>query len=170
MTKKIILETERLCLREFTMDDAQFIFDLNDDPEVIRYVPDPACQDLNAASNVLETIILPQYSKYNIGRWAVELKESGEAIGWCGIKFLEESGSYDLGYRYFRKHWRKGYGYEAAAACLEFGHTQKSLMKIIACAAVENKGSIRVLEKIGMTYESPGFDHGEPISIYASVR
>jgi ribosomal-protein-alanine N-acetyltransferase len=170
MNKKIILETERLRLREFTLSDAQFVFDLNDDPEVIRYVSDPACKDLDAARDVLETIILPQYTKYALGRWAVELKESGEAIGWCGIKFLADSGEYDLGYRYFRKHWRKGYGFEAAAASLEFGHSIKGLKKIVACAAVDNLGSIRVLEKIGMKFQAPGFDHDEPISIYASER
>ncbi len=167
---KIILETKRLRLREFTLSDAQLIYDLNDDPEVIKYVADPACKDVAAAAEVLQTIILPQYAKYNMGRWAVELKETGACIGWCGIKFLEDKGEYDLGYRYFRKHWRKGYGFEAAAASLEFGHTNRMLKKIMACASKENLGSIRVLEKIGMKFHASGFDHGDAISIYLSDR
>jgi RimJ/RimL family protein N-acetyltransferase len=167
----IILETERLRLREFTLSDAQLIYDLNDDPEVIRYVGDPACKDLEDATLVLENIILPQYAKYNIGRWAVELKATGEFIGWCGIKLLEDSGEYDLGYRFFQNHWRKGYASEAAAASLEFGHTKRGLKRISAHASVENIGSIKVLEKIGMAFEKSGTDECcGSIAIYVSLR
>jgi ribosomal-protein-alanine N-acetyltransferase len=165
---KLILETARLRLREFTLADAQLIYDLNDDPEVIRYVGDPACADLNAARAVLQNIILPQYRKYKLGRWAAELKDTGECIGWCGIKKLEDSGEYDLGYRFFKRHWGKGYGTELAKATLAFGHTERKLKRIKAMARVENTASLNVLEKIGMKFAGHGFEHDGKIAIYCS--
>ena len=165
---KLILETARLRLREFTLADAQLIYDLNDDPEVIRYVGDPACADLNAARVVLEEIILPQYRKYKLGRWAAELLDTGECIGWCGIKFLEDSDEYDLGYRFFRKHWAYGYGTELAKATLTYGHTVLKLKRIKATARVENTASLHVLEKIGMKFTGHGFEHDGKIAIYRS--
>jgi ribosomal-protein-alanine N-acetyltransferase len=167
---KIILETPRLRLREFSLLDAQLIYDLNADPEVIRYVGDPACSDLAAAKGVLETIILPQYIKHHIGRWAVELKETDECIGWCGIKFLDDKGEYDLGYRFFRKHWGKGYATESAAASLKFGHSERKLRRIMAMARVENTNSLHVLEKIGMTFVSHGIEHDGKVALFVSEQ
>jgi RimJ/RimL family protein N-acetyltransferase len=100
---KIILETPRLFLREFTLEDAQFLIDLNSDPEVTRYTGDGPVKDLEAAKKILTDIIFPQYPN-KIGRWAVILKENNEFIGWCGLKYIKEDDEIDLGYRFFKKH------------------------------------------------------------------
>ena len=76
----VILETSRLVLRKFTINDATLVLDLNLDPEVTRYTHDPI-RDLEHAKEVLESSILPQYRLYNHGRWAVHLKEGGDFIG-----------------------------------------------------------------------------------------
>ena len=81
----IILETNRLLLRTFTLADAPFIYELNLDPDVIRYTGDPI-ENLDHAKQVLEQIILPQYALYNHGRWAVHVKPELQFIGWCGLK------------------------------------------------------------------------------------
>ncbi|MEI2740515.1 MAG: GNAT family N-acetyltransferase [Chitinophagaceae bacterium] len=81
----IIIETERLVLRTFTVEDAPLIYELNSDPEVIRYTGDPM-KDLHHAQQVLEQVILPQYALYNHGRWAVHIKPEMVFIGWCGLK------------------------------------------------------------------------------------
>src|SRR6476620_1626617 len=103
----IILETPRLLLRTFTMDDAQLIYDLNLDPEVTRYTGDPLT-DIDHARQVLEQVILPQYALYNHGRWAVLVKPELEFIGWCGLKNRPERNEIDLGYRFMQKAWGKG--------------------------------------------------------------
>ena len=86
----IIIETERLLLRKFTKDNAQLIYQLNQDPDVIKYTLDPI-KNLNHAAEVLEKIILPQYALYNHGRWAVHTKydaNRGYHIGWCGLIYI----------------------------------------------------------------------------------
>lgn len=148
----IVIETERLVLREFTLEDAGLLLDLNSDPEVTRYTLDPM-YDLAQAEKVLEQTILPQYAIYNYGRWAVHLKDSGEFIGWCGLKCRSAfHNEIDLGYRFKQIFWGKGYATEAAFASLKYGFEKLGLTHIVGRALPPNTGSLRVLEKIGMIY------------------
>jgi RimJ/RimL family protein N-acetyltransferase len=100
---EIIFETERLYLRKFTMNDGELLFNLNSNPEVIKYIHEPPPVLENMIS-VLAEIILPQYSLYNHGRWAVCLKNNNEFIGWCGLKYVKERNEIDLGYRFFQQY------------------------------------------------------------------
>jgi RimJ/RimL family protein N-acetyltransferase len=147
----VILETPRLLLRTFTEDDAPLLYQLNLDPEVIRYTLDPMT-DVEHAKKVLVEVILPQYALYNHGRWAVHLKEDLQFIGWCGLKYIPERREIDLGYRFGQKFWGKGYATELAYACLRYGFQKLNMRHIVGRALVGNVGSIRVLEKIGMQY------------------
>jgi ribosomal-protein-alanine N-acetyltransferase len=161
----IILETERLYLREFTTDDAQLLVDLNANPEVIKYVHELPV-DIEKALDVLENIILPQYKLYNHGRWAVHLKENDEFIGWCGLKYVKERDEIDLGYRFFQQHWGKGYATESAKAAIDFGKNALQLPHIMAQAHVENIASQNVLEKCGLQFRSEGIVDNCPVKIY----
>lgn len=147
----IVIETERLILRQFTLDDAQLVFDLNNDPEVIRYTGDPI-RDLAHAKEVLEQTIIPQYALYNHGRWAVHLKPGLEFIGWCGLKARPERNEIDLGYRYRQSAWGQGYATEAAWASLQYGFKTLGINRIVGRAMPENIGSWKVLEKCKMRY------------------
>lgn len=156
MKKK--LETQRLYLREFTLDDAALILELNSDPEVIRYTGDPhPCITIEDAKRILADIILPQY-KNNIGRWAVHLKSTNEFIGWCGLK--DVVGEIDLGYRYHKKYWGKGYATEAAKAVLDYGISLK-LQNIIGRASILNSASVHVLQKIGLSFKEQYLEDGD---------
>ncbi len=148
---KKVLETERLYLREFTLDDAQLLIDLNSNPNVTRYTGDGLVKDLEEAKRILTDIILPQY-KNKLGRWAVHLKTTNEFIGWCGLKFIEEDNEVDLGYRFFEDHWGKGYAFEAAKATMDYGVNILKTKKIIARAAKDNHASLNVIKKLGMVY------------------
>jgi len=147
----IVIETERLVLRTFTRYDAPLIYELNLDPEVIRYTGDPI-KDLHQAQQVLEQTILPQYALYNHGRWAVHVKPGMEFIGWCGLKARPERNEIDLGYRFMKKAWGKGYATEAAYACLQYGFEKLNLQRIVGRAMPQNIASLRVLEKCGMRF------------------
>jgi RimJ/RimL family protein N-acetyltransferase len=147
----VIIETSRLLLRTFTANDARLIYDLNLDPEVIRYTYDPV-RDLDHAQEVLEKIILPQYTLYNHGRWAVHIKPNLEFTGWCGLKYRPELNEVDLGYRFKKEFWGNGYATEAAFACIKYGFEKLHLKIITGRAIPENTGSWNVLEKCGMTY------------------
>lgn len=158
---KKILETARLYCRRFTPDDVQLIIDLNNNPEVTRYTGDGPVKDEQEAKRILEEIIIPQYEK-NIGRWAVHLKGTREFIGWCGLKDLGE-GVIDIGYRFFQQHWGKGYATEIASAVLDHGLYVLKLNNIIGRASAQNTASVKVLEKIGLTYSHSYIeeDHGQ---------
>lgn len=147
----VIIETERLLLRTFTKDDAQLIYELNLNPEVIRYTGDPI-KDIAHAQQVLEQVILPQYALYNHGRWAVLVKPALEFIGWCGLKTRPERNEIDLGYRFLQTAWGKGYATEAAFASIKYGFEKRNLQRIVGRAMPANTGSLKVLEKCGMTY------------------
>jgi ribosomal-protein-alanine N-acetyltransferase len=154
----IVFETDRLALRLFTEDDASLLYELNLDPEVTRYTHDPMT-DLAHAKKVLEEVILPQYTLYNHGRWAVLLKSNLEFIGWSGLKCRPEpmptgrqGNEIDLGYRFMKKFWGQGYATEAAFACLHYGFETLYLKEIIGRALPGNLASIKVLEKCGMHY------------------
>src|SRR5688572_20279389 len=97
---EIVIETNRLILRLFSISDAQLIYELNSDPEVTKYTGDPI-KDIDHARSVLTAIILPQYIMYNHGRWAVHVKPHVNAdgfIGWCGLKTQPERNEIDLGF------------------------------------------------------------------------
>jgi [ribosomal protein S5]-alanine N-acetyltransferase len=145
-----ISETERVILREMTPDDAESLYLLNDDPEVIRYTGDPPFENIEAARSFL--LQYDQYRKYGIGRWAMINKTDTAFLGWCGLKFSTENMEYDIGYRLFKKYWNKGYASEAAAECLKLGFDRFKIQTIVGHAMKGNIASIRVFEKIGMRF------------------
>jgi RimJ/RimL family protein N-acetyltransferase len=144
------LETARLRLRLFTHDDLQIMFRLSSDPEVIKYADTPA-RDLEEARERLEQGPLFDYKKYGYGRFAVELKETGEVIGFCGIKYLPEIDLPEVGYRYLKEYWGRGIGTEAARACVDFARDDLKIEKLVALIIPENIASIKVAEKLGMS-------------------
>ena len=146
----VIFETDRLLFRTFTEDDAPLIYELNLDPDVIRYTLDPMV-DLAHAKKILDEVILPQYKLYGHGRWAVHLKSDLTFIGWCGLKYLAERNEVDIGYRFMKKFWGQGYATEAAIATLQYGQDKLGLKRIVGRALPANKASIKVLEKCGMS-------------------
>ena len=144
------LETERLRLRLFTHDDLQIMFRLNTDPDVIKYADTPA-KDMEEVRQRLEQGPLSDYEKYGYGRFAVELKESGDVIGFCGIKYLPEIDLPEVGFRYLKEYWGKGIGTEAAKVCVDFARDDLKIEKLVALIIPGNIASIRVAEKLGMT-------------------
>ena len=143
------LETERLRLRWFTYEDLPVMYILSTDPDVIRYADEPV-RDMDEARKRLRQGQLHDYKTYGYGRFAVELKTSGEVIGFCGIKYLPEIDLPEVGYRYLKEYWGRGIGTEAARACVEFARTDLDIKKLIALIIPENIASVKVAEKLGM--------------------
>jgi RimJ/RimL family protein N-acetyltransferase len=149
---KTILETDRLTLREFSLQDIEPFFRMVSDPDVTRYTGSSA-QTLEEARQVLEERTLADYRKYGYGRWAAVYKPIAQVIGFAGLKYLDDLGEADLGYRFFKEHWGMGLATEAARAVLAYGFGTLGLKRIIAFADQENQASVRVLEKVGFTFE-----------------
>jgi [ribosomal protein S5]-alanine N-acetyltransferase len=160
----MIAETKRLILREITTGDAEQAYLLNLDPEVIRYTGDEAFKSVEEAKDFLEKY--ESYKKYGFGRWGVIDKNTNEFLGWCGLKYSPDSNEHDVGFRFFKKHWGKGYATESALVCLDLGFNKFNMPFIVGRAAKENLASIKVLKKIGLTYLKDEMCHHDPAEIY----
>ena len=145
---KVIVETDRLYLREHTAEDAENAYHLNSDPEVLKYTGDDSFQTIEEAKEFL--LKYDHYEKYGFGRWAVIEKKSENYLGWCGLKYTPDLDEFDIGYRLMKKYWNQGFATEAGKACLEIGFNQFNMKSIVGRAMKENLASIKVLEKLGL--------------------
>jgi len=159
-----VIETPRLLLRELNTDDAQFFFDLNNDPEVIRYTGDVAFESIDAARQFLAGY--DHFKKYGFGRWAMATKSEHKLVGWCGLKYSSDANEYDLGFRLFKNEWGKDFATEAGIACLTAGFQKFNMPMIVGRALKANIGSIRVLEKCGMRYWKDVEEHDNEAVVY----
>ena len=164
MARVVILETERLILRRFELKDAPHFFELNSDPEVIRYTGDPPFESIEAAEAFIKAYDV--YKRDGYGRWAVELKSNGEFLGFCGLRLDDDGPETDIGFRFHRRHWCMGYASESGQACLDHGFNTLGLRRIIGRAMHENKASIRVLQKLGMRFSHNDHCHGHDAAVY----
>ena len=164
---KDILETERLKLREFNIADAKNLYQLNLEPEVIKYTGDLPFSRIGEAENFLENY--KEYEKNGLGRWAVIKKESNKFIGWCGFKLNEEK-YIDIGFRFLKSEWNRGFATESAKASIEYGFEKLDLNLIIARTSVLNYPSQKVLKKIGMSYWKKQLCEGLGETLYYRIE
>ena len=170
----VILETPRLILRQFTENDVDNLFNLNSDPEVMRYLtggrPTPRAE-------IRDQIIpfhLAVYDRLDrLGTWAAEARATGEFLGWFHFRPGPDAdlANIDLGYRLRRSAWNKGYATEGSRALISMGFTELAVERVFAHTMTLNAASRRVLEKCGLTlvgttpYEGPfeieGGEHGQ---------
>ena len=148
------ITTERLIIRPFQLSDIQDSYEMNLDPLVSKYTGDGGIVSYDEIERRIKQDVFGDYEKYGFGRMAVELKTSGEFIGFCGLKYLEDLKRIDLGYRLKSVHWGKGYATEAAKAILKSADANPDTQEIIALVLPENKSSINVLHKLNFRYES----------------
>ncbi|CAN5898567.1 GNAT family N-acetyltransferase [soil metagenome] len=163
-----LLETERLRFREMYPEDAEAMFNLNSDPEVVQYTGDGAFENVAAAKDFL-IAYRDVYKTNGYARWIVELKSTGEILGWCGLK-LHPDKSTDVGYRFYKKYWRNGYATESAKACIDYGFSVLKLDRIVAHARKENLASVRVLEKCGMKIIGEEKECGGEVFVWEIVK
>jgi [ribosomal protein S5]-alanine N-acetyltransferase len=163
------ITTPRLTLRQFTIDDAPLIIALNT-PEVLKYVHEALPQNLDDAKRIIAEIILPQYELYQLGRFAIHVKDDNRFVGWCGLKYIKEKDEIDLGYRFMQNEWGKGFATEAATACVQFGFEQRNVQTIIGRTHYQNIASQKVLQKIGLTFQHETVESGTLIKNYAITK
>ena len=156
------LETERLLIRPFLSSDTDAYARVVADPEVMRYLGGRAHCYEEAAQFVTGCVAMHEELGYS--RYCVLLKDSQELIGFCGFDHF--NGELDFGWRYARQHWGKGYGTEAAIAVLARGVEVLNFPLIVAIAYPENRGAIRIMQKIGMEFDGYGELDGKTVTRY----
>jgi [ribosomal protein S5]-alanine N-acetyltransferase len=171
-----VLETERLRLRELTLDDAPFVLRLLNDPSFLRYIGDRGVRNLTDARRYIACGMRDSYSRHGFGLWLVELpalsgqsSATGYGIGLCGMVSRAGLPSPDIGFAFLPAWWSQGYAHEAAAAVMAHAQRVIGLRRVLAIASPRNASSLRLLSKLGFAYERdvlmPG--ESEPVAMFA---
>ena len=159
------LETERLRLRGFTDSDsdAKLLFELDSDPEVMRYIGPVGVSSIEAVHERMRTVWLPYYSAHPAhGFWAITDKATDQFAGWIFLRSATvyryaaqagwtRAGDLEIGYRLRREVWGRGLASEAAAELVRHALALPAVTCVVAAALVPNRASWRVMEKIGMS-------------------
>jgi ribosomal-protein-alanine N-acetyltransferase len=144
----IVLQTERLTLRQFIMSDAPFIVELLNSPNWLQFIGDRNIKTVAEAQSYLLQGPLLSYVVSGFGLYMVELKDSGMPIGMCGLLKRPYLEYLDIGYALLPQYEGMGYGYEIATATLQyaFGHLQQQ--HVAAITAINNQRSVALLKKM----------------------
>jgi [ribosomal protein S5]-alanine N-acetyltransferase len=148
-----VLESERLVLREFHLDDAEFILQLVNESAFLRFIGDKGVRTLADARDYLLKGPIDSYRRFGFGLYLASLRADGTPIGMCGLVKREGLADVDVGFALRSLYRSRGYAVEAAAAVLDYGKRTLNLGRIVAIANPDNHASIAVLEKIGLSFE-----------------
>jgi ribosomal-protein-alanine N-acetyltransferase len=163
------IETARLRLRPYTLDNLEDLHCLWTDPDVRRYLFDNKMMSRGqAASDIQRSIACFQINGF--GEWAVCLKGKEPLIGFCGFRFIGDPSEVELLYGLAPAYWSQGLTTEAARAVLRYGFEEHNLSCIVASADAPNVASLRVMEKVGMRFERRVRKHNLDLLYYALLR
>ncbi len=165
-------ETERFILRNLEMKDAQGMFELDSDSDVLTYLGGKPLTSIEQSKTIIENV-LKQYKRNSIGRWAIIDKETKEFVGWTGLKLEEkvrDFNYYDIGYRLQKKFWGKGIATETALYAINYGFNVLRLEEISGTAHVDNIASNKVLQKIGLEFVEKIELDGDACNWYSILR
>ena len=163
-----ILETRRLILRHLEPSDLESLFALYSDPEVRRYFPEGTLTYAETKEE-LEWFLNGHPKHPELGLWATIHKQTDQLIGRCGLLPWTTDGCLDVEVAYLlaKEYWGQGLGTEAAQAILDYGFGKLQLSRLICRIERGNLASIRVADKIGMTFEKEGRDEKGPYLQYS---
>ena len=148
-----VLETQRLILRRMDLADAPFILRLVNEPSWLKFIGDKNVHSLDDAREYIRKGPLDMYERHGFGMYLTERKPDLVPLGMCGLIKRDALPDVDIGFAFLPEFRGRGYAFEAAAAVLEHGRTAFALPRIVAITTPTNDSSIRLLEKMGMSFE-----------------
>lgn len=165
----MILETERLRLRQFGHSDAAFIIELLNSPGWLEYIGERNVKTIEQAINYIEDGPIKSYRENGYGLWMVERKEGELPVGMCGIIRRPLLDNPDIGFAFLPSYMGTGFAYEIAKATLDFANLQLKIPVVSAITVPKNVRSIRLIEKLGLTFirEFSFPDSQEILSLYS---
>jgi RimJ/RimL family protein N-acetyltransferase len=161
------LETDRLLLRQFTLDDLDALAQIFADPEVVKHLGSGQPVSRGETETALRSIIA-HWGRQGFGRWAAVYRPTRELIGYGGLRNFH--GEPELVYLLKKAYWGHGLATEMARASLKFGFAELGFERIIAIAKTANVASHRVMEKAGMSFERAANIYGMDVVYYAHSR
>lgn len=159
---KTYLETERLILKEFTPEDAQNLLDLDSDPAVVEFLTrrPSTPEEVRASLERIELLRVKFQGRFGV--WTVTERSSGQFIGWFHFrpsrKDTENIKRIELGYRFKKAAWGKGYAQEGSRALIKKGFEELGVEEVFALTMETNARSRNVMEKCGLTYRKSFVD------------
>jgi ribosomal-protein-alanine N-acetyltransferase len=163
-----ILETARLMLRPFNYQDFNILYPLLSDPQVMAHSRDGAL-DIIGTKNYLDKRIIKPFIKQGWGRYALFNKFDGDFIGFCGLTVhtLDDNQEYvELGYKIIKKFWGQGYASEAAICIINYAKDVLGIKEIISIIEPSNLASIKIAQKVGLSFWKKSFFNNEIVDIY----
>jgi len=166
----ILLETERLKLRHLQPADFDELFKLNSDPEVMKYINGGNPETREKVEKFLSGCLKYYEKNPDLGLFAALSKNDNSFLGWVCLKHLDDTDEIEVGYRLHKKFWNRGFATEGARKLVEYGFKNLQLQRIVAVALPENKASIRVMEKCGLTYRRIADHYGFHCVYYSLTK
>ncbi|WP_226998827.1 GNAT family N-acetyltransferase [Flavisolibacter tropicus] len=148
-----LIETDRLIVSDFNLDDAAFIIKLVNSPGWLQYIGDRNIKSPEEARQYLENGPLKSYKQWGFGLYRVALKNTNTAIGMCGLIKREVLDGIDIGFALLPAYEGQGYAYEAAKAVLDYAAKDLGMKRMLAITMVDNAASIKLLQKLGLRFE-----------------
>ena len=148
-----LMATTRLLLREMNAGDAPFILRLLNEDGFLKFIGDKGVRTLVDARRYIAEGPMASYRQYGFGLYLVSLRHDLTPVGICGLVKRDALPQVDLGFALSSRHWGKGFATESASAVLEHARSALGLEHIVAITALDNRGSMAVLEKLGLRLE-----------------
>lgn len=147
-----VLQTERLTLRDASLDDAEFILRLLNEPSFLRFIGDRGVRTLDDAQRYIADRLVESYLRNGFGLWIVERRESPGPIGICGLVKREALPDPDIGFAFLPEYWSQGYATESALVVRDHAFRTLRLPRLLAVANADNAPSLGLLAKLGFEF------------------
>lgn len=163
-----VIETARLRLRTFTLDDAPFVHALVNDPDWLAHIGDRGVRTVDDARGYIEKGPLAMQAREGFALWVVEPRDGGEPLGMCGLIRRPQLDDVDIGFAFLPAARGRGYAREAAEGTVAHARDVVKLARLVAITSLDNTRSIRLLESLGFVFERTlEFAPGDPVRLFA---
>jgi RimJ/RimL family protein N-acetyltransferase len=168
MKTTTIFETERLFLREFNTNDAEFVVALLNSPGWVEFIGDRGIKTVKDANDYIENSLKKSYKENGFGLWLVQLKNNNTPIGMCGLVNRNTLEDIDIGFAMLPDYSNLGYGFEAAKATLNFAKGTLKINRVVGITVASNIASKKLLNKLGLFYEKKTISSdGEELLVFS---
>jgi len=164
-----IAETSRLFISKITLKDSRFFLELVNTPHWLKYIGDRKINTVKDAKTYLRNVTLKSFTDFGFGFYKLQIKDTNKTIGICGLVKRKQLDDVEIGFALLPEYEGKGFGYEASLSVLELAKETFGLKKITAITLPTNISSIKLLEKLGLTFEKKvkPFEDDEELLLFA---